>query len=104
VPAASPSRVLIVAHQTADSRELREAVARRADQGPCTFTLLVPSRPEGPWHSGDHGDLRTAAAEERLEMALPVLSAAAGEAIVGGVGGPEPLAAVQDTLSLPGFD
>ena len=45
--ASSPSRVLIVAYQTADSPELLEAVARRVDEGPCTFTLLVPTRAPG---------------------------------------------------------
>jgi hypothetical protein len=39
------ARVLIVAHQTADSPELLTAVAKRAAAGPCSFTLLVPATP-----------------------------------------------------------
>src|SRR5947209_20612559 len=46
VMAVSP-RVLIVANQTATSGALYDAVARRARQGPCTFTLLVPLSPRG---------------------------------------------------------
>ncbi len=102
--APSPSRVLIVAHQTADSPELREAVSRRVDEGPCTFTLLVPSRAPGPRGAASAGDSGTSEAEERLEVAIPLISEAAGEAILGVVGSPEPLAAVQDALNLLGFD
>ena len=102
--APSPSRVLIVAHQTADSPELREAVSRRVDEGPCTFTLLVPSRAPGPRDAASPGDSGTSEAEERLEVAIPLISEVAGEAILGVVGSPEPLAAVQDALNLLGFD
>jgi hypothetical protein len=102
--ASSPRRVLIVAHQTADSRELIDAVSRRVDEGPCTFTLLVPSRAPGPRDVASSEDSGAREAEERLEVAIPLISEAAGEAIVGVVGSPEPLAAVQDALNLLGFD
>jgi hypothetical protein len=98
---------LIVAHQTADSPELVEAVAGRADASVCTFTLLVPARARGlrrvsgPQDQLDHG-MREA--EERLELAIPLLSEAAGEPILGVVGAQEPLAAVQDALNVLGFD
>ncbi len=100
----SPSRVLIVAHQTADSPELIEAVARRADDGPCTFTLLVPARARGSDDVAEAENPGPGEAEARLELAIPLLSAAAGEAILGVVGTHEPLAAVQDALSVLGFD
>jgi hypothetical protein len=110
VRAPSPSRVLIVAHQTADSPELVEAVARRADQSACTFTLLVPARPRvlrpvaerRPATNLDHEAISQA--EQRLELAIPLLSEAAGEPIIGVVGAQEPLAAVQDALNVLGFD
>ena len=38
-----PTRVLIVAHKTAATPALIEAVRERAARGPCTFTLLVPN-------------------------------------------------------------
>jgi len=103
--APSPNRVLIVAHHTAESPELLEAVSRRAGEGPCTFTLLVPSRAPGRSRAGSGGeDPDTREAEERLEAAIPLISVAAGEAILGVVGSHEPLAAVQDALNLLGFD
>ena len=100
----SRSRVLIVASQTAESPELVRAVADRADRGPCTFTLLVPSTPRAlhsvrESRSDGHGE-----AEARLEAAIPILSEAAGAPIVGVLGASEPLRAVQDALTLLGFD
>ena len=41
------AKVLVVANRTAESPELLEALRRRADDGPCEFTLLVPSTPHG---------------------------------------------------------
>jgi hypothetical protein len=100
----SPSRVLIVAHRTADSPELLEAVARRSDAGACTFTLLVPAQPRGLHSVTAPQDQGLSEAEDRLELAIPLLSEAAGEAILGVIGAPEPLAAVQDALNVLGFD
>ena len=102
--APSPSRVLIVAHQTAESPELLEAVSRRVAEGPCTFTLLVPSGPSDPSRAASADGRAMSEAEERLEAAIPPISEAAGEAILGVVGSHEPLVAVQDALNLLGFD
>ncbi len=104
MPFVSPVRVLIVAHQTADSPELARAVAKRAGQGPCTFTLLVPSAPRGLHRVVDPEDHGMAEAKRRLNHGLPILSEAAGEAIVGIVGSHEPFAAVQDAVNILGFD
>jgi hypothetical protein len=95
---------LIVADQTADSPELLEAVSRRAEEGPSTFTLLVPSRATDPRRVAGAMDGPISEAEERLELAIPLISEAAGEAILGVVGSHEPLAAVQDAINLLGFD
>jgi hypothetical protein len=95
---------LIVAHQTADSPELVAAVARRADDSACTFTLLVPARASGLQGVTDPESHGISEAEERLELAIPLLSEAAGEPIIGVVGTHEPLAAVQDALNVLGFD
>lgn len=100
----SPLRVLIVAHQTADSPHLLAAVARRADQGPCLFTLLVPASPHGLHRVVDPEDHGRADAEARVAAALPALSRAAGQEVVGVVGSHDPLAAIQDALNLLGFD
>jgi hypothetical protein len=100
----SPSRVLIVAHQTADSPELVEAVARRAADGACTFTLLVPARSPALHSVTSVPADGLSEAEERLEVAIPLLSEAAGEPIIGVLGSHEPLGAVQDALNVLGFD
>jgi len=100
----STCRVLIVAHQTADSPQLVAAVRRRASEGRCTFTLLVPTRPPGLHRIVDPEDHGGAEARARLDDAIPVLSEAAGGPIAGAIGSHEPLAAVQDALNLLGFD
>jgi hypothetical protein len=91
-------------HQTADSRALVEAVARRADAGSCSFTLLVPASSRGLHRVIDPEDHGMAEAERRLEAAIPLLTEAAGSEVVGLVGAHEPFAAVQDALDLFGFD
>jgi hypothetical protein len=100
----SPSRVLIVAYQTADSPQLIDAVARRAAESDCSFTLMVPASPRGLHRVVDPEDHGVAEAEARLSAALPLLSGAAGQDIVGVVGSHEPFAAIQDALNLLGFD
>jgi hypothetical protein len=79
----SPTRVLIVAHQTADSPALVEAVARRAKDDSCSFTLLVPASSHGLHRVVDPEDHGMAEAERRLEAAIPVLSEAAGSEVIG---------------------
>jgi hypothetical protein len=77
---------LIVAHRTADSPDLIRAVRRRAAQGACSFTLLVPASARGLHRAADPQDNGTAEAEARLDAALPLLSEAAGAAVIGVVG------------------
>ncbi len=98
------ARVLIVAHHTADSRSLLQAVADRVRRGPCSFTLLVPAAPRGLHRVVDPEDHGTAEAQARLDKALPLLSTVAGGEVAGVVGSHDPLAAVQDALNLLGFD
>jgi hypothetical protein len=96
--------VLIVARRTADSPQLLEAVARRAREGPCNFTLLVPAFPNGLLRVGDQADPGQRAAEQRITAAVPLLSRATGSEVVAVIGGHEPFAAVRDTLALMPFD
>jgi hypothetical protein len=98
------ARVLIVAHKTADSQNLIDAVAQRVAAGPSRFTLLVPTSPRGLHRVTDPEDHGVAEAMGRLSAALPLLSRAAGSEVVGMIGGHEPLAAVQDALNILGFD
>ena len=96
--------MLIVARRTADSPELLEAVARRARQGPCNFTLLVPAYRASVSRLGDRFDPGQRAAERRIAAAVPLLSRAAGAEVVAVVGAGEPLVAVRDALAVMGFD
>lgn len=101
---ASTSRILIVAHQTAGSTELRDAVKRRADQGPATFTLVVPSSAPGLHRIVDPEDHGAKEAMEAVQHALPGLKQAAGSDVDVIIGDSNPLDAVQDAVNIHGFD
>ena len=98
------TRVLIVAHRTAATPALIEEVRKRAARGPCTFTLLVPNPAHGLHRLVDPEDVGEGEARDTLELALPLLSDAAGSEVHGLVGAAEPLAAIQDAVNLRGFD
>ena len=99
-----PTRVLVVAHKTAATKPLLDAVAARAARGPCTFTLLVPNAAHGLHRVVDAEDQGVGEAQQVLEVALPKLGDAAGAAVEGIVGDPDPVAAVHDAINLRGFD
>ena len=98
------ARVLIVAHRTAATPALVEAVRERAARSPADFTLLVPALAHGLHRVMDPEDTDAGEAEATLELALPVLSEAAGREVEGMIGVSEPLAAIQDAVNLHGFD
>jgi hypothetical protein len=102
--AQAPVRVLVVANKTAATPALLEAVRERAGRGPCTFTLLVPNTAHGLHKVVDPEDQDRSEAKTTLELALPLLSEAAGRRVEGLIGDPEPLSAIQDAVNLHGFD
>jgi hypothetical protein len=102
--AQAPVRVLVVANKTAATPALLDAVRERASRGPCTFTLLVPNTAHGLHRVMDPEDQDRSEAETTLELALPLLSEAAGRRVEGLIGDPEPLSAIQDAINLHGFD
>jgi hypothetical protein len=104
VEPSQPSRVLVVAHRTAATPALLDAVRERAARGPAAFTLLVPSPAHGLHRVVDPEDQGATEAEMVLELALPLLEEAAGAPVEGMVGSASPLEAVQDALNLRGFD
>jgi hypothetical protein len=96
--------VLVVAHQTAATAPLLDAVGSRAQAGPATFHLVVPRQPHGLNKLLDPEDYGREEAERVLADALPKLSAAAGHEVNGEIGESEPLLAIQDAVNLGGFD
>jgi hypothetical protein len=87
-------RVLVVAHRTAATPPLLAAVRERAARGPCEFTLLVP-RP--------YWDADTEESAVTLELALPLLDAAANGHVDGLIGDTDPFVAVQSALERTEF-
>jgi hypothetical protein len=100
----TPTRVLVVAHRTAATPALLDAVRERVARGPCAFTLLVPNAAHGLHRVIDAEDQTADEAQAVLELALPLLEDAAGGHVEGLIGDPEPLNAVQDAVNLRGFD
>ena len=91
----SPARILVVAHRTAATPKLLEQVRERAQQGECSFVLLVP-RP--------YWDPETEEAEKVIELATPLLEAAAGQRVQAVVGETDPFVAVRESLEQSHFD
>jgi hypothetical protein len=100
----APARVLVVAHKTAATPALLQAVRERAARGPATFTLLVPNAAHGLHRVIDPEDVQTGEAHDVLELALPLLTDAAGSEVTGMIGDPAPLTAIQDAVNVHGFD
>jgi hypothetical protein len=99
-----PTRVLVVAHKTAATPPLIEAVRERAARGPATFTLLVPNAAHGLHRVVDPEDQEHSETDQVIELAVPLLEEAAGAPVESMVGVASPLDAVQDALNLHGFD
>jgi hypothetical protein len=99
-----PAHVLVVAHQTASTQRLMDAVRSRAQRGAATFHLVVPQRPQGMHKFVDPSDDGGDEAKAVLADALPKLSAAAGQEVTGSVGDPEPLMAIHDAVNLGDYD
>jgi cell pole-organizing protein PopZ len=102
--AETPTKVLVVAHKTAATPPLLDAVRERAGRGPCTFTLLVPKAAHGLHKLVDPEDQGPEEAEGVIADATPRLSEAAGSSVEGIVGSSDPTLAVQDAINLRGFE
>jgi hypothetical protein len=99
------ARVLVVAHKTATTQPLLDAVSERAQRGPCSFTLLVPSTAHGLHKVVDPQDQGASEAQTVVDQAVPALHEASGMPVEGIVGDADPVAAVQDVINLHGpFD
>jgi len=99
-----PRRVLIVAHKTAATDALLDAVRERARRGPCVFTLLVPKTTHGLHKVIDADDVDAEEAQQVVDAAVPLLVEAADAPVAAIIGDPDPMAAIQDAVNLRGFD
>lgn len=99
-----PARVLVVAHRTAATPQLLEAISERAAAGPATFTLLVPRVAHGLHRVVDPEDTDDTEAQMVLELALPLLEEAAGGAVEGKIGSTNPSDAIHDAMNIDGYD
>jgi len=99
-----PVRVLVVAHKTAATPGLLNAVRERAARGPAQFTLLVPNAAHGLHVVVDAEDQDSNEAEQVCELAVPLLEEAAGGHVESLVGDPSPMNAIQDAINIQGFD
>ena len=89
---AATRRILVVANRTASTPLLLQTVRERAEQGPCTFALLIPDEP------------RKGGADWTLETARPLLERAAGTPVEGLIGEADVYEAIRSALRDPGFD
>ena len=88
-------RILIVANRTAATPALIETVRKRAAQGDCRFTLLVPRT---------FWDADTEESAITLELAIPLLEEAAGSHVEGLLGDSDPHVAVTAALEQGDYD
>ena len=98
------ARVLLVAHRTATTEGLLDAVRARARRGPAAFHLVVPANPHGLHRVVDPQDGDAGEGERALAEALPLLSEAAGSEVTGHVGDHEPLMAIEDAIHRAPYD
>jgi hypothetical protein len=98
------ARVLVVAHRTAATPALLDAVRERAAQGRATFTLLVPKPVHGLDRLADPDDVSTEEAQMTLDLATPLLEDAAGGPVEGVIGVADPVAAVSDAVNAAPYD
>jgi uncharacterized membrane-anchored protein len=91
--------VLVVAHETAATPALVQAVRERARRGPAAFHLLIPNLAEHAALTEAEREHRQADGERMLELAMPVIQDAAGGAAEGSVSyRHDPMDAIEEAL------
>jgi hypothetical protein len=96
------ARVLVVAHRTAATPALLDAIRERAARGPAIFHLLVPN-PAEPLGAPHRSALTEA--DRVLALALPLIDEAAGRQVESSVSvRHDPMDAIEDALRERDFD
>jgi hypothetical protein len=100
------AQVLVVAHKTAATPALLEAIRARAERGPAQFHLLVPNPAAPEWHPlHPERQHRLTEGEHTLALALPLIDDAAGGRATGTVSTRhDPMDAIEETLHDGDFD
>jgi hypothetical protein len=103
--ASSPAHVLVVAHKTAATPPLLEAVRRRAARGPAWFHLLVPNPHPPSWRPSEVAHPNVTEGEQVLALALPLIEEAAHRPVDGSVSPRhDPMDAIEEALRGGDFD
>jgi uncharacterized membrane-anchored protein len=93
------ANVLVVAHRTAATPALLEAIRARAAEGPAGFHLLVPNPAEHAEVTAAERQKAHTEGEHVLALALPLIDQAAGEHATGSVSiRHDPMDAIEETL------
>jgi hypothetical protein len=102
----SDPHVLVVAHKTAATPALLEAIGRRAQRGPARYHLLVPNPHHPSWHVSELAHPNLSEGEQVLALALPLIEDAADGAPVDGTVSPrhDPMDAIEEALHNGDFD
>ena len=104
--ASTPARVLVVAHKTAATPALLDAVRKRAARGPARFHLLVPNPRHPSWRPAEASHPDVSEGEQVLALALPLIEEACRGCRVDGAVSPrhDPMDAIEETLHEEDFD
>ncbi len=99
------AQVLVVAHRTAATPALLDAIRARAARGPARFHLLVPNPAAHAELTHHEREQKHTEGEHVLELALPLIDRAAGGAAEGSVSiRHDPMDAIEETLAAGEFD
>jgi hypothetical protein len=102
----SDSHVLVVAHKTAATPALLDAIGERAERGPARFHLLVPNPHMPGWLPSELAHPHVSEGEQVLALALPLIEKAAAGCPVDGSVSPrhDPMDAIEEALHGADFD
>jgi hypothetical protein len=99
------AKVLVVAHRTAPTPALIEAVRERAARGDARFHLLVPNLADHAEITESERHRRKEEAEHMLALALPLFDEATGTHTEGSTSGRhDPIDAIEEKLHDEHFD
>jgi hypothetical protein len=102
----SAAHVLVVAHRTAATPALLDAIRERASRGPARFHLLVPNPAHPDWRPRHEvHEHKQTEGEHVLALALPLIEEAAGNRAAGSVSiRHDPMDAIEEALHDEDFD